>query len=113
MALRGERIGTAFIKILADASGMDETIARQMEASEPTIEDGAKKHADAYSKGYNEQMDQNKSIEKGLLDQFDEFQGKLDALGKRDGDTYGTSFVEENKKHIRTLSTQIAGKLDN
>ena len=69
----GENIGTAFIRIIADGDGLDESIRRQFNESEPSIREGGKNNADSYLDAFNEQF--AKDFEGNFGKNFDELMG--------------------------------------
>lgn len=73
MPLRGESVGTAYVRILADGSDLDESIREEFRGHEPTIEAEGRKSAEAYQEGFRDKMadapsqrKMEKSIQEGL-----------------------------------------------
>lgn len=56
MALRGETIGRAYVKILADGTGLPASIKDEMEKSEPVMEASGRRDSKAYKKGFKDEL---------------------------------------------------------
>ena len=54
----GENIGRAYITILADGDGLDESIRRQFRESEPSVTEGGKNHGATYADAFNDGISQ-------------------------------------------------------
>lgn len=81
MALRGERVGTAYVRILADGSGLNKSIADEIadSDSEELFEQQGQKDSKAYGEGFESQ---NKAISdkfvRNLVNGIQEQSGKYD-----------------------------------
>jgi hypothetical protein len=53
--IRGEDIGTAYVRILADGDGLDESIREQFDDAEPSVRQAGERNADAYSAAFDKQ----------------------------------------------------------
>jgi hypothetical protein len=52
MPLGGETVGTAFVRIIADGEGLDESIRDVFDDSDPAFEESARRNTAAYAKGW-------------------------------------------------------------
>ena len=112
MPIRGETIGRAYVRILADGSGFDDDVKRQIRESTDTFQTLGEEHGEAYQKGWEDQ------IEKGHLDE--DFQTRLEAgIGRMHaiGDQYGEHFTEGFRDQLKAefgdlLGEQIAKNLE-
>lgn len=82
MALRGETIGRAYVKILADGTGLDSSIRKSMEDAEPAVEVAGREHEKAYSKAFNDQLAKDKNFEKSYRRNIDKAFGGMAARAK-------------------------------
>lgn len=55
MPIRGENIGTAYVRIIGDGSGLDESIRDAFDDAEPSVRDAGEHHADTYSESFDKQ----------------------------------------------------------
>lgn len=99
MALRGETIGTAFVRVLADGDGFDESLREQFRTSEGGFKQLGRTHSEAYDEGWNEQIDElTPKIIKGLEAGIRRNAGRFDAAGQQIAD--GTfDPIERQLKH--------------
>ena len=84
MALRGETVGRAYVRILADGSGLDRSIKDEFDRTEPLAQSGGDKHAYAYRKGFSDHM-KNAPMDDdidGLVAGIKRNAGKMNAVGK-------------------------------
>jgi len=97
MALGRETVGTAYVRILADGSRLDESIKREMRDHGDTMSGIGQEGAEGYAEGWEEEFDKGASRQK-LRD------GVKNALAKNDGvDAYLHSPKwEETKPRLRT-----------
>lgn len=56
MPLRGENIGTAYVRIIADGDGLDESIRRSFHDAEPSVREGGKEHGKTYGDAFDEEL---------------------------------------------------------
>lgn len=52
MPIRGENIGTAYVRILADGADLDDTIRKSFKDSEPVFKQQGNRHSKAYTKAF-------------------------------------------------------------
>ena len=80
MALRGETIGRAYVKILADGSGLPQSIRDEMEKTEPIMESSGRRDSEAYAKGFENEF--KKVSGRKVANAMNTGVGKSDALEK-------------------------------
>lgn len=56
MPLRGESVGTAYVRILADGSGLDDSIKDELNATEPVLKAQGARGSQAYVDGFKKHM---------------------------------------------------------
>ena len=72
MALRGETVGTAYVRILADGSGLPRSIKDQMDDAEPIMAAAGQRHSKAYDEAFEQEMKKggskriNKALNEGI-----------------------------------------------
>lgn len=101
MAVRGETIGVAFVKILADGKGMSKSIKKALKDADKDVEQGAEDHADIYGKAYTDKLRQNKNFEKSLQRNLRKQFGPLIADAETVGGNVGKNLalgIENNIK---------------
>lgn len=59
MPIRGENIGSAYVRIFADGSGMDQSIRDAFNDSEPSVREGAQSHGKTYDEEFARSMRRN------------------------------------------------------
>jgi hypothetical protein len=77
--LRGETIGTAYIRVLADGSGLDRSVKKELEDAEASFHEGGEESSKAFDEGFNAQQKKDRNIEKGLVRSLDRAFGKMEA----------------------------------
>lgn len=100
-ARRGERIGTAYVRILADGSGFDESVEEQMDDSDGTFEKAGEDHSEKYWDSFEKETKKNEKFEKSLDKKFEKAKGKFQAIG----DALGGELQNEIAQHIEELFT--------
>jgi hypothetical protein len=78
--LRGETVGTAYVRILADGSGLPRSIKDEIDKAEPVMEGAGQRHSKAYSDAFEKEM--KKSGEKKISKSLNEGIGRSDAIEK-------------------------------
>lgn len=101
MPLRGESVGTAYVRILADGSGLPQSIKDQFDEAEEGVHAAGADHDKAYEKGFDDEAKKNKTLEKSLTKKVQNAFGKMDA----DAELLGRGFEE---KISRAISSGIA-----
>lgn len=107
MPLRGERIGTAYVRILADGAGLDESVEREMRDADPVMEHAGKEHSASYWEGFNDETKKNKEFEKGLDEKVMRSRGKVTALGRAMGGRLADGTGEGFQDRITRLLTPM------
>jgi len=87
VALRGETVGTAFVRILADGTGLPKSIRDEMDDLDDVYEEAGGEHSKAYAKGWKKKSEANRDVEKSLRKQMDRAFGAMraDAESLQDG----------------------------
>lgn len=84
MALRGETIGTAYVRILASGSDLGKSIRKEFEGQAETFEAAGQKNAERYNKGYDDVNDKaRKERIKDLVHDTQEMAGRMNAAGEK------------------------------
>lgn len=107
MALRGETVGTAFVRILADGSGLDQSIKDEMRQREGVFEQAGRTDSEAYKHGFEDETKKRGGINK-IADQLREAAGRFDAVGQ----IAGSEFLDGLDKQFRSrFGTEIGDRL--
>lgn len=56
MPLRGENVGTAYVRIIGDGSGIDADIRRALDDAEPSVREGARDQGRTYGDEFNKEV---------------------------------------------------------
>lgn len=84
MALRGETIGRAYVKILADGTDFGDSVREQLRGDDDAFSQLGRRHSEAYDEGFNEQMDDlSDKIIRGLEAGARRNRGRFDAVGQQ------------------------------
>jgi hypothetical protein len=59
MPIRGENIGTAYVRIVGDGSGLPDDVRDAFDDAEPSVREGARKHGDSYDDEFAAQLRKN------------------------------------------------------
>lgn len=111
MALRGENIGTAYVRILADGTGLDKSVRDEFRKAEPAMEQSGERTSQKYSEGFQRGMvRQTKDNRKALRDSLSLGRGEMDARAK----TISSNFAKELRNELRksVKGTATGGKGD-
>lgn len=76
---RGETIGTAYVRILADGTGLDKSVEKEMRKSEPALKTAGREHALAYQAGFGDQLEKDQRIQKTIANDIREGFGRITA----------------------------------
>jgi len=79
VAFGRETVGTAYVRILADGTGLPKSIRDEMDDLDPVFEDKGEEHSRAYTEGFNAQNKKDRNLEKGLRAKIDRAFGQIDA----------------------------------
>lgn len=85
MPLRGENIGTAYVRVIADGDGLDESIRQSFRDAEPSVREGGEHNADVYSEAYDKRYRESfrKNFGKHQRELFEESNNALtDSLAR-------------------------------
>lgn len=112
----GESVGTAYVRLLADGSGLDESIRKELAKSDGTVEDAGERHGGIYSEGFkNGSADHDfladldkklkevdKTVTKGARSNrnWSDSLGKLFGKGSRNDFVNGTGSMVEGVAHL-------------
>ena len=109
MPIRGETIGRAYVRILADGSGFDEDVKRQLRESEPMFEQMGGEHGEAYQKGWEDQVDKN-HLDKSFEDRLRAGVGRMDAIGEMHGEHFTEGFRDSLRQHFGEDVGDVIGR---
>lgn len=100
MALRGENIGTAYVRVLADGKGFSKSFKKQFDESEKDFEQAGKDANIAYQKGFASQTSSTgmKALDQQFIDNLRKGVGKYDAQGHQAAAIFNDGFENELKK---------------
>ena len=87
MPLRGETVGTAFVKILADGDGLDRSIRDEFRDADGSFQQLGRRHSEAYQEGFDDQIDSlTPRMIRGLEAGIRRNSGRFDAIGSQIAD---------------------------
>jgi len=91
MAIGGETIGRAYVRILADGSGFGDDVRRQMRANDDDFEQAGEQSSAAYRRGFSREMRKN-----GVLPQRDIDNAVREGAGRWDagGHVLGSAMLD-------------------
>lgn len=98
----GNDVGTAYIRILADGGGFDESLRRQLKENNRVLEDQGKKDGKAYNEALNKERKKgfkvgpNSAVDRELQKQ----RAKFNAEGERLGGSLGDKIEKALRKHL-------------
>jgi len=70
MAIRGERIGTAYIKVIADGSGLPKSIVDDLQSADPEVREAGERHAQEYNEGFARNLEASDK----LMETYEKYQ---------------------------------------
>lgn len=99
MALRGETIGRAYVKILADGSGLPDSIKDEMNDVTPVVKAAGGEHGEAYADEFKKRSSQE-DIGKSLREQLERSIARADVAEKFFNSRNWKSFLFKLKKEF-------------
>src|SRR6478735_605525 len=95
MPLGGEKVGTAYVRLIADGSSVPDDIRDAMEKLEPTLRQAGEDHAAAYDEGFDKQYEADDEKFRDRLDKrLAKALGKMNATGRILGEEVGDNLFE-------------------
>ena len=117
MPIRGETIGAAYVRILADGTGFEADAERQLREAEPTFTKVGERHNDAYNRGWNSGLpgDDEDPLE-SFTDALEQGRGRYNRIGAllagdlEEGfaDTVNRLFPDVGNKILQNLRADLA-----
>jgi len=99
--LRGETIGTAYVRVLADGTGFDEDLRRQLRNSESQFEEIGRDHGADYRRGFSDEMEKVGSEDsETVMEAFQRGRGRWNAEGRIMGGEAGEGILDGIKEQI-------------
>lgn len=111
MALRGENIGTAYVRILADGTGLDKSVRDEFRKAEPEMRQSGERASEKYNEGFESGMVRaTKKNRKAMLDSLSLGRGEMDARAE----VISSNFAKELRNNLRKAvkGTDAGGKGD-
>lgn len=111
MALRGETIGRAYIKILADGTGFRDSARDELRGADQDFEDAGEEHSKAYQRGFAQEQQRNKTFEESFRGKLDKVFGQVQARSEFVGRDMEDRLAEHlNQALARGLDPDVASK---
>jgi hypothetical protein len=119
--LRGETIGAAYVRILADGGGFSDDVKRQMRDAEPQFREAGGNHGREYQKGFAREMNKAQNPTQRLEKALERGSGRWNAIGETFSkklmkglrDDLEKRFPDVGRQIFRNLKSEIeGGKLD-
>ncbi len=113
MPLRGETVGTAYVRILADGDGMPESIKKEMKDQEPVFEKGGQDAKKAFDRGVyqQQQRDGNAFLSPKFFKDLNKFVGEMRIGGKKGATQFSKSFTENLELNFKKV--QVGASFSN
>lgn len=114
MAMGGESIGRAYIRILADGAGFEDDVRRQMRANEPQMrqsgEDASRAYWDGFRKELKKEGNQQTASDR-LAKDLARGAGRYDAVGELYGDHLMGGLRERLEERFGDIGTRVFSNL--
>jgi hypothetical protein len=82
VGIRGETIGAAYVRILADGAGFSKDVEREMRKNEPGFRAAGERSSKAYREGFRKEAEkQGKDPVRSLEQSLKKGAGRFDAVG--------------------------------
>lgn len=104
-----ETVGAAYVRILADGSGLDRSIRDEFKGTDDAFREQGRRHHQAYEEGFNEEQERHpvgRAMARELNDDMRRNKGKFDAVGQFLGGR-----VAQNMR--RTLREELGSRIGN
>lgn len=114
MPFGGESIGTAYVRIIADGDGLDDSIEKEFRKAEPKVKKAGEDHADAFDEGWRDEDGKNSDDRmREMVERMEKGDNKFKNLGEILGSDFwnGLSKEFENKTKSHALSSIITKNL--
>lgn len=107
MALRGETIGTAYVRVLADGEGFPDSVREQFRDADGAFRQLGRTHSEAYQQGFEDQNeDLTPRMIRGLEAAVRRNSGRFDAIG----DQIGGDLFDPIDRQFRHRFGDLVGK---
>jgi hypothetical protein len=103
MPLRGENIGTAFVRVLVNGDGFDRSVRDMMDDSDETFAKGGEEHGESYNDAFT------RKLREGLADIGDDVEGLEKKNNRAAASIKGliTRYTNEGKKSVAELDNAL------
>jgi len=108
--IRGETIGRAYVRILADGSGFDQDVKRQLREHEQMFEHEGQRAGQAWMDGYEAERKKGLEDDDNFFDRIRKGAGRLDAVGEQYAEHFTHGFREELRQHFGDDIGDMIGK---
>jgi phage-related protein len=97
MPIRGENVGTAYVRILADGSGLSKSIADDLDDTDGVFSEKGREHAELHDKEFRKQLRKDRpAMKKDIEGIFDDHSRKAKQIAAE----MGTNFFKELERSI-------------
>jgi len=110
MALRGETIGTAFVRILADGTGFAKSIEGEMDKGKEPMRKAGEEHSKAYKDSFNKEQKKNNKFIKDIQKNLDSAEGIFAARGHVAGEEFQKGISEGVQKILQGTEMEDRAK---
>lgn len=97
MGLRGETVGTAYVRILADGTFLDRSIKDELEGHDETFKSAGRDDQVNYRKGWDDESEKAKPLDT-LYKKLLQARGRFDRIGHLHGSDYIESVIDAMKR---------------
>lgn len=108
MPLRGETIGTAFVRLMVDGDKLPESVRRELRKATPEMEHVGEEHSRAYNEGFSAQQKKDKNVEKSLTANIQRAFAKMDADADFFSKGFGTRLATNIDREIKRSFPQFS-----
>jgi hypothetical protein len=109
MPIRGENVGTAYVKILADGTGLADSIEDELDDTDGVFAEKGKAHGEEYNEGLSKQLKKDRpKTQKEVTKAFEVDTSRIRQLTEEMGSTFFKN-IEKNvkKQYGETLGTRM------
>jgi hypothetical protein len=114
MPLRGETIGTAYVRILADGGGFSDSVRKEMRKSDKGMVQAGEAHSKEYMQGFADELEKEgrtQSASKQLQHSLQRGAGRFDAVGHQLGDHMMDGLRKELETRFGDIGTTVFSNL--
>lgn len=108
MPLRGENVGSVYVRVFADGAGLDKDVESELDGLDKEFEEGGKRHGDKYAKGFRTELKKQRPNAEGMRDLLARQAAEARTLADDFARTFGGSLDKSlEREYGKTVGSRV------